>query len=337
MSADIPAKICIFGVGAVSGLVAGRLAAAGHEPTLVSRGERLEALRTDGLTVRDRNGTATHHLPVTNDTTGLGPQDLVLLGTKAHAIGGAIDQIVPLVGPKTVIVPMINGIPFWYFHPEDTHGGGWLESVDPGGKIWSALDMERVLGCVVYIMNSMPEPGVVEVHNDLMRFYLGEFAGGTSHRSETVAALLEGIGIETPLVADIRREVWIKIWGNLTGNPLSVLAEATSATLAADAGCVEVMKTMMREAAEVAATIGVSLADDAEELEREMTDRIKGFAALGEIGTSMLQDYETGRALEIGPILGAVCELGQRAGIATPALDIIYALTCTKARAKGLA
>lgn len=330
-------KITIFGVGAVGGFVAGRLARAGQAPTLVARGERLVAYRERGLTLRDLDRETTHRLPVTDDTEALGPQDVVLIGAKAHAIPGAVARIAPLVGPSTTVVPLINGIPFWYYHGL---AGDWpsrhLDSVDPGGRIWSGLGIERVLGCVVYVMTSSPEPGVVRNHGKEAKLALGEPGGGGSERARAVAGLMTAAGFDAPVVDDIRRDVWIKLWGNLSGNSISALTEAHCAALGADRPVREVMKAMMREAVAVAAANGVRLVASDAEMEAGVERRVDYVAALGDVPTSMLQDYRAGRTLELDPILGSVREMAQRAGVATPIIDTVYALARAKAATRGL-
>ena len=330
-------KITIFGVGAVAGFVAGRLARSGHNPTLVARGERLAAYRKAGLTLIDLDRESHHDLSVTDDTESLGVQDIVLIGAKAHAIPGAVEQIIPLIGPETTVVPMINGIPFWYFHGL---AGDWptrhLDAVDPGGRAWDGLGIERVLGCVVYVMNTSPAPGVIQNHGEEAKLALGEPAGGRSGRAEDISALLTQAGFDAPISDDIRRDLWIKLWGNLSGNSISAIAEGTCAALGSDPGIRDVMAEMMRESVAVAAGFGVELAAGPQELEEGIERRIDYFRNLGEVPTSMLQDHLSGRALELDPIVGAVREMGRMAGVATPTIDTVYALARKKAELKGL-
>lgn len=330
-------KIAIFGVGAVAGFVAARLARAGHSPTLIARGERLAAYRKNGLKLIDLDRDSHHDLPVTNDTSTLGPQDIVLIGAKAHAIPSAVDQISPMVGPDTTVVPMINGIPFWYFHGVT---GDWpkrhLESVDPGGRAWKGIGIEHVLGCVVYVMNTSPAPGVIQNHGEEAKLALGELQGGSSARAEAVSELLIGAGFDAPVSDDIRRDLWIKLWGNLSGNSISAIAEGTCSVLGNDTGIQGIMAEMMRESVAVAAAFGVELAADAKALEAGIEQRIGYFRNLGDVPTSMLQDFTSGRALELDPIAGAVREMGAMASVATPIIDTVYALARMKAEIKGL-
>ncbi len=322
-------KVCIFGVGSVAGLVAARLARAGIEPTLVARGATLEAIETRGLTLVDRDGESTWRLPVTGDSRAAGPQDILIIGTKAHSIPSAVDAIAPLVGPETIVVTAVNGIPWWYFHALP---GDWpkrhLDCVDPGGRVWRAIGPEKALGCVVYVATNKPAPNVVK-HDMGVTYTLGEPDGSTSERARRVAELLEAGGLKAPLTTDIRGEVWVKLWGNLTGNPLSALLEGSCAEIGRDPAMVRLMTLMMEEAREVAAALGVRLAAD-------IAKRIDDFVRLGEVRTSMLQDLEAGRTLEIDPILGSVAELGRMTGVATPTIDVVYELTRSKARIRGL-
>jgi len=330
-------KITIFGVGAVAGFVAGRLARSGHEPVLIARGERLAAYRENGLSLIDLDRETQHQLPATEDTGSLGEQDLVLIGAKAHAIPGAVDQISPLLGSETTVVPMINGIPFWYFHGVSGDcPKRHLDAVDPGGRAWSGLGIERVLGCVVYVMNTSPSPGVIQNHGQEAKFAFGELAGNNTGRIEEVSSLFRDAGFDAPVSDDIRRDLWVKLWGNLSGNSISAIAEGTCSVLGADPEIRSIMAEMMRESVAVAAAYGVELAADAAELEEGIARRIEYFRNLGDVPTSMLQDYQSGRTLELDPIVGAVREMGEMAGVPTPTIDTIYALARKKAEVKGL-
>ena len=330
-------KVTIFGVGAVGGFVAGRLARSGYTPTLIARGDRRKAYLDNGLTLVDLDRTTQHDLPVTDDTSSVGPQDLVLVSAKAHAIPGAVDQIKPLIGEATTVVPMINGIPFWYFHGLC---GDWpkrhLKAVDPGGRAWSGLGIDKVLGCVVYVMNTSPEPGVIQNHSLEAKLALGEPSGEISSRLREVSELLVEAGFDSPILEDIRRDLWIKLWGNLGGNTISAIAEGNCAFLGADPDIRATMAEMMREAVAVASGYGVELAAGVDELEQGIERRIEYFRNLGDVPTSMLQDYQSGRTLELDPIAGAVREMGKMAGVPTPIIDTVYALARKKAEIKGL-
>lgn len=321
--------ICIFGAGAVAGVAAARMARAGTEGlSIVARGDHLDAIRQKGLAVHDETGTWTVSVSATDDTAALGPQDVVVLGLKAHTIAAALPQIAPLIGPDTVIVSMLNGIPWWYFHGLS---GDWpkrhLDSVDPGARIWNALGPERALGCVVYIAANIPQPGTIE-HNNGGLYVIGEPNGSRSERLRRVAGLFEAGGVDCGINENIRDEVWKKLWGNLAINPVSVICEATCDDLANDRGVAETMAEMMREAFRVARAFGCETAPDVE-------DRLQAMRDLGPIETSMLQDFRAGKTIELDAILGVICELGRMAGIETPRSDLVYALARFKAAQAG--
>jgi 2-dehydropantoate 2-reductase len=322
-------KVCIFGVGAVAGLAGARMARSGMDGlSFVARGAHLDAIRRKGLTVRDQSGEWTVQVHATGDTASLGVQDVVIMGLKAHTIAAALDQVAPLIGPDTVIVPTLNGIPWWYFHGLP---GDWperhLDSVDPGGRIWRALGPERALGCVVYVGSNIPEPGMIE-HNNGGIYVIGEPDHSKSDRAARVAALFTAGGLRSHVADDIHAEIWGKLWGNLTGNPLSVLCRAGCDALVIDRDVGQVMADMMREAASVAAANGCTAGPDIEE-------KLDSFLRLGPIKSSMLQDFEAGKTIELDALLGVVGELGRLAGIATPKCDLIYALTRLAATLAG--
>lgn len=322
-------KVCIFGVGAVAGVAGARMARGGVEGlSFVARGAHLDAVRRKGLTVRDESGAWTVDVHATDDTAALGAQDVVILGLKAHTVAPALSQIAPLIGPDTVILHTVNGIPWWYFHglPGD-HAKRHLDSVDPGGRIWQTLGPGRALGCVVYIGSNIPEPGVIE-HNNGGIYIIGEPAGGESERTARVAALFEAAGLDCPVVDDIRGEVWRKLWGNLAANPVSVLCEATCDDLANDPLVASTMGEMMQEAAAVAASAGTAAVPD-------VAERLEAIRTLGPIKTSMLQDFHAGKAIELDALLGVIGELGRTDGIATPRCDTVYALARFKAEQAG--
>jgi 2-dehydropantoate 2-reductase len=322
-------KICIFGAGAVAGLAGARMARGGVEGlSIVARGAHLHAIQENGLTVRDREGSWTVNIPATDDTAALGEQDVIVLGLKAHTVGAALDQIAPLVGPDTVIVPTVNGIPWWYFHALP---GDWpkrnLDSVDPGGRIWRALGPEKALGCVVYVASNIPEPGVIE-HNNGGTYIVGEPDGSRSERAERVAALFAAGGLKSPVSEDIRGEVWAKLWGNLSGNPISALCDVLCNAMAQDEGLNALTRAMMAEAHAVSKASGV-------DIDIDIDYRLELFERLGPVKTSMLQDFEAGKAIELDALLGVICELGRLGGVETPCCDTVYVLTRARATAAG--
>ena len=322
-------KICVYGAGAVGAYIGGLLSLAGEDVTLIARGAHLDAMRENGVLLRPAGGDERVARPrCTGDATEVGAQDYVLVALKAHSAAAVADRMLPLLGPDTAVVPAVNGIPWWYFHKLD---GAWrdarLESVDPGGRQWELIGPERVIGCVVYGAAEVVAPGIVTASVG-ERLALGEPDGSRSARGERLSAALIGAGIRAPLRKDIRDEIWVKLWGNLAFNPMSVLTHATLVVLATDPGTREVARQMMAEAEAVGRRLGVNFKVD---LER----RIDGTAAVGAHKTSMLQDLERGRPMEIEAILGAVVELGRMTGVATPFMDSVLALTRLRAREAG--
>lgn len=326
-------RICVFGAGAIGGLIGGKLIRAqAGEVSLVARGAHLEAMRERGLTVAATFDETEHFtVPVraTDDPRELGPQDYVLLAVKAHAVPKILDALEPLLGPETAVVTLQNGIPWWYFHGIDSpFAGRTIESVDPGGVIWKRVGPERAIGCVVYPAAEVSEPGVITwIEGD--RLPVGEPDGSRSERVRRLSQLLVEAGFKAPVRPDIRSEIWIKLWGNLAFNPLSVLTCATLDVLATDPGTRAVARTMMEEARVIGERLGVRFVLDVDR-------RIEGAAQVGPHKTSMLQDLERGRPLEIDAILGAVRELGEWVEAPCPTIDVVLALTRLRARVAGL-
>lgn len=319
-------KITVFGAGAVGGLLAARMALAGLPVAIVARGPHLAAIRERGLRLRARGGDRTVRVEATDRPEELGPQDLVIVATKGHALPAAAPGIARLLGPDTVLVPAQNGIPWWYFHragpPFD---GAAVHAVDPDGTLLALLPPPRVVGCVVYVGAAVPAPGVVD-HSSGERFVLGEPDGTMSDRLQRVATIFRDAGFEAETTPRIRDAIWLKLWGNLSVNPVSVLTQATTDRLLADPDVRRLLRLLMEEAARVAAALGVRFETTAEE-------RLRLAEQLGAFKTSMLQDLEAGRSLETAPLLGAVAELGRKVGVATPTLDAIEALV----RLRGVA
>jgi len=313
-------RICIFGAGAIGGYVGARLAHKGEaDVSLVARGPHLEATRARGLTLKQGGETITVHPKATANPSELGTQDFIILTLKAHAVPGVIDQLQPLIGKDTAILFAQNGVPWWYFYKHGgPHDGRRLESVDPGGAIWSRLGPERALGCVVWQAAEIEAPGVV-VHQYGDRMPVGEPSGEMSARAAALSKLLTSAGIKSPLRNNLRNEIWLKLWGNLSFNPVSVLTNGTLDRLAADPGSHRVIKAMMEESRAVGEVLGVSFAVAAEE-------RIAMAAKVGAHRTSMLQDVEAGRTTELDALLGVVIELAGIAGTSTPCLQLVYDL-----------
>jgi 2-dehydropantoate 2-reductase len=322
-------RLCIFGAGAIGGYVGAMLGQAGIEVSLVARGAHLDAMRRNGLRLLDDEGERVVSLRCTDDPAELGPQDALLICLKAHQVSSVAESMRPLLGNDTAVVIMTNGLPYWYFHE---HGGAWqgtqLESVDPGGAQWRNFGPERGIGCIVYPATEVVEPGVVR-HVCGRKFPLGEPSGRRTARVEQLSTLFAAAGLEAPVLADIRDEIWLKLWGNLCFNPISALTHATLDVVCEDPGTRAVARAMMGEAQRIAERLGVRFRVG-------MERRIDGAARVGAHKTSMLQDLERGRALEIDALVSVIQELGRLVVIETPALDIVLALVRQRARIAGL-
>ncbi len=315
-------KIGIFGAGVVGGYLAAKLAKAGA--VAVARGASLAAIRERGITLVEAGTTRTVHVPVTGDARSLGPQDLVILTLKAHSIPSAASDVAALCGPSTVLIAAQNGLPWWYFYRE----GGSLEgerikTVDPDGSLYGVLDPARVIGCVVQIAATSPEPGVIR-HQFGNRFILGEPDGTLSPRLRDAAESLKSAGLQAPTTTEIRREIWQKLWGNIAFNPLSVLTGAGMDRLIGDLGTRRIASAVMDEAERVANRLGIRF-DETREA------RIDRLVTLGGYKTSMLQDVEAGRPVELGALCEAVMEIAGRFGIPTPTLAIVSTLAKLRA------
>ena len=312
-------KLCVFGAGAIGGYLAVLLARAGANVSVVARGPHLAAIQDDGLTLLV-DGQALHaDLPASDDPAVLGKQDAVIVTLKAHSIGGAVAGIRSLLARDTAVVSAVNGIPWWYFHRLDSpFGERHVESVDPGGVIWRGIGPERAIGCVVYPSAEIVEPGVVRHISD-HKMILGEPSGERSERVIALASLFMAAGIKAPVRPRLRNEIWMKLWGNLAFNPLSALTHATLDVLATEPGTRGIAHQMMLEGQAVGEALGVRFAFDADK-------RMEGAAAVGAHRTSMLQDLELGRPLETEAMVGAVQELAQLTGVATPTIDLVRTL-----------
>lgn len=318
-------KVCVFGAGAIGGLVGVELARADVDLSVVARGAHLAAMRARGLRLQIDGEERVVHPVCTDAATDLGVQDYVIIALKAHAISDAVDAIAPLLGPQTCVVTASNGLPYWYFHRTDgLPQGTTLETVDPGGKQWRELGPERAVGCVVYPAAEVIGPGVIR-HEHGRKLPIGEPNGERSARIETLHQLLVQAGFEAPIRNDIRDEIWLKLWGNLCFNPLSALTHATVDVIAADPELRAICRSMMDEAKAIGDRLGLRLRVDAER-------RIDGVGALGAHKMSMLQDLERGRSMEIEPLVGVVQELGRLLDVPTPSIDIVLALIRQRAR-----
>jgi 2-dehydropantoate 2-reductase len=314
-------KFCVVGAGSIGGYVGVKLATAGEDVTLVARGANLEAIRARGMRLTMADGTE-YIAPGVKATASLaeaGPQDVVILAMKAHQVAPVAKDLHHLLHAETVIVPMQNGIPWWYFQ---RHGGPFegrrVESVDPDGAIMDAIDPARIIGCVVYPACELAAPGVVR-HIEGDRFPLGELDGTESARVARLAEAFARAGLKAPVLTAIRAEIWLKLWGNLTFNPISALTHSTLVDICRFPPTRELAAAMMREAEQVANKLGVGFRVTLEK-------RIAGAEKVGKHKTSMLQDVEAGRDPEIDALVGAVIELGCLTGVPTPHIDTAYAL-----------
>lgn len=322
-------KICIFGAGAIGGYMGAKLAKAGAEVSLVARGPHLAAMREKGLTLIEEDETFTVPVTASDDPAEIGPQDYVIITLKAHSVPPVVARMQPLIGDSTTIVSGVNGIPWWYFHGlEGPLAGTRLESVDPGGAQWEGFGPERVLGCVVYPAAEVSEPGTIR-HIEGNRFSLGEPSGEKSERATRLSQALQAVGLKAPVRPRLRDEIWVKLWGNLSFNPISALTHATLDVLCTDDGTRQVARDMMVEAQAIAEKLGVKFPIDVER-------RIDGGAAVGAHRTSMLQDLESGRPMEIDALVTSVQELGRLTDTPTPTIDTVLALVRLRARTAGL-
>ncbi len=321
-------KICVFGAGAIGGYMGVKLAQAGADVSLVARGPHLAAMQANGLKLIEEDGESTVEVTASEDPAELGVQDYVIVTLKAHSVPGVVDKMQPLIGPETTIVSGVNGVPWWYFHKigGDLEGTR-LESVDPGNKQWDGFGPDRVLGCVVYPAAEVIEPGVIK-HIEGNRFSLGEPDGSKSERAQALSKALGAAGLKAPVRPRLRDEIWVKLWGNLSFNPISALTHATLDVLCTDPGTRAVARGMMLEAQEIAEKLGVKFPIDVEK-------RIDGGAAVGAHRTSMWQDLDQGRPMEIDALVGSVQELGRLTDTPTPTIDTVLALVQLRGRMAG--
>lgn len=314
-------KIAIIGAGAIGGYVGVKLALAGEDLTFIVRGANLRAIRSAGMKLVMQDGTehVASNVRATDSYDDAGVQDVVIVALKAHQLDAVADNIGKLVGPDTVIVTMQNGIPYWYFHKH----GGELEgrqvvSVDPTGELARKIAVDKVIGCVVYPASELIAPGVVR-HIEGDRFPLGELDGTSSERVNRVSACMTNAGFKAPVLDNIRSEIWLKLWGNLTFNPISALSHSTLVDICQYPLTRALAVQMMEEAQAVANRLGI-------EFRVTLDKRIAGAEKVGKHKTSMLQDIEAGRGSEVDALVGAVVELGRLTDTPTPHIDTVYAL-----------
>jgi 2-dehydropantoate 2-reductase len=323
-------KICIFGAGAIGGYMAAKLAQAGADVSIVARGPHLAAIRSKGLTLLEEGADpVTVQLRASAEPAELGRQDYVIVTLKAHSVPSVVGAMQPLIGPETTIVSGVNGVPWWYFHKiGGPLEGTRLQSVDPGNVQWDGFGPDRVLGCVVYPAAEVSEPGTIR-HIEGNRFSLGEPDGGKSDRAVALSQVLQSAGLKAPVRPRLRDEIWVKLWGNLSFNPISALTHATLDVLCTDPGTRDVARRMMVEAQDIAEKLGVTFPIDVER-------RIDGGAAVGAHRTSMLQDLDARRPMEIDALIGSVQELGRITGTPTPVIDTVFALIALRGRVAGV-
>ncbi len=321
-------SICVFGAGAIGGYLAAKLEAAGTPVSIVARGLHLEAVQSRGLVLQSGRARITTRPNAVAHGSAIGPQDYLVITLKAHSLESALPQLAPLVGPGTTIVSAVNGVPWWY-----TYGlpapftNRRVTAVDPEGSLCAALPPSQCLGAIVYPAATVPEPGVID-HTYGDRFSLGEPSGERSARADTLSTLMIAAGLKAPVRPRIRDELWVKLWGNMALNPLSALTTATLDVLTADPGTRAVARAMMLEGQAVAEALGVRFAIDVEK-------RLQGAAEVGRHKTSMLQDLELGRPLEIEAILGAVVEMAGWVALPTPISQAMLALVRQRASVRG--
>ncbi|CUH47823.1 2-dehydropantoate 2-reductase [Ruegeria atlantica] len=323
-------KVCIFGAGAIGGYVAAKLAQTDTEVSVVARGPHLAAMQEKGLTLLEE-GQDPVSVPIraSDNAADLSPQDYVFITLKAHSVPAVVDSMQPLIADETTVVSGVNGVPWWYFHKlGGPYEGTRLASVDPGNVQWDGFGPDRVLGCVVYPAAEVIAPGSIK-HIEGNRFSLGEPDGTKSDRAAKLSAALSAAGLRTPVRPRIRDEIWLKLWGNLSFNPISALTHSTLDVLCADEGTRSVARGMMLEAQEVGEKLGVKFPIDVEK-------RLDGGAAVGAHKTSMWQDLELHRPMEIDALVTSVQELGQLTGISTPTIDTVASLIKLRAKVADL-
>jgi 2-dehydropantoate 2-reductase len=322
-------KTCIVGAGAIGGLIGARLALAGEEITLIARGPHLAAIREHGLKLISADGDeqVARDVAATDKISEAGVHDVVVLALKAHQISEIADDLPALFKTETVVVPLQNGIPWWYFQ---RHGGEFdgkrLSSLDPDGAIERNIDAGRIIGSIAYPAADKPEPGVIR-HVEGLRFPLGELDGAKTERAKAISEVFAKGGFRAPVLTDIRSQIWLKAWGNLSFNPISALTRATLAEMCRFAPTRQLAGSMMAEAKEIAEKLGVTFRHTIEQ-------RIEGAEQVGEHKTSMLQDLEAGRPLELEALVGVVAELGRLTHTPTPSIDAVY--SCVKLLAKTI-
>ncbi len=321
-------RICVYGAGATGGYLGVQLALAGQDVTLIARGAHLAAMQAHGIRLLIDGGERVARPRCVEHPAEAGPQDYVIVTLKAHSIPGVAARMQPLLQDHTAVVTAANGIPWWYFYRlEGVHENRRIESVDPGGRIWEAIGPERAIGCVVYPATEIVEPGVIR-HIESNRLTLGEPGGQVTDRTTRLAEALRDAGFRCRVKPDPRDEIWLKVLGNLSFNPISALTHATLDRIAFDPGTARVCKLMMREASAIAERLGAAIKVDIDR-------RLAAGGAVGKHRTSMLQDLDAGRPMEIDALVTAVRELGRLVDVPTPTVDVVLSLIQQRAESAG--
>ncbi|UCH52681.1 MAG: 2-dehydropantoate 2-reductase [Pseudomonadota bacterium] len=323
-------KICVVGAGAIGGYMGVKLALAGHEVTLIARGAHLDAIKKNGLRLilEDGSELLAKDVKATSKIAEAGKQDMVILGLKAHQVGAVAKELSSMFGPDTTLIATQNGIPWWYFQK---HGGEFegrrVETVDPNGEIMASIDVNRIIGCVVYPAAEITEPGVIR-HIEGNRFSVGELDGAETPRIKQISETFTQAGMKSPILSNVRAEIWLKLWGNLSFNPISALTHATLVDICQFPLTRNLAAAMMTEAQTIANKLGIQFRVPLEK-------RIAGAEAVGKHKTSMLQDIEGGRPIELEALVGSVVELGRLTQTPTPHIDAVYACASLLAKTVG--
>jgi 2-dehydropantoate 2-reductase len=321
-------KVCIYGAGAIGGLMAAWLARSGQEVSVVARGAPLEAIRRHGVRVRSKGAVDSFRIKADSDPAKLGTQDYVLVTVKAQSLTSVAETISPLLGEDTSVVTAMNGVPWWFFHRlKFRNGGERLESLDPGGKLSRAIPTERIVGCVIHLAASTPEPGVIS-HNMGAKLILGEPGGKNTARTKRIADALTAAGFQAIVSDAIEKEFWVKLLGNVSFNPVSALTVTTADQLIQNEEVKAYMVAIMREVLAIGRAVGVDADIDPEA-------RIDMARALGRFKTSMLQDMEAGKSLEIDGLLAGTLEIARKAGVKAPFTESLYGLIRARAQSTG--
>ncbi len=322
-------KVCIYGAGAIGGYIGVLMKLAGADVSLIARGAHLEAIRNNGLKLHIGGEEKSAKMTATSDPKELGPQDYVIIALKAHQAWEVAEQMKPLLGPNTSVVTAQNGLPWWYFYGfEGQYANRRIESVDPGSRQWNVIGPERVIGCTVYPAAEIEGPGVIK-HVSGDKFGLGEPTRQVTERAQKLSKLFEDSGLKAPILPEIRNDIWLKLWGNLCFNPISALTHATLDVVATDPETRLLARHMMEEAERIARRIGVHFRVDIEK-------RINGAARVGAHRTSMLQDVDKNRPIELDALLTSVQELGRLTEVETPHIDAVLALAKQMGRVRGI-